>query len=67
MLKGDFNIHLNKKKSQYIAGTKLMKESTSEVSGIGRVKEYKYLGLTVTHGKKKLIKMVKDLAEKQVR
>ena len=67
LLKGDFNIHLNKKKSQFIVGTKLIKESTSEVSGIGRVKEYKYLGLTVTHGKKKLIKMAKDVAEKQVR
>ena len=44
-----------------------MKESTGEVSGIGRVKEYKYLELTVTHGKKKLIKMAKDLAETQVR
>ena len=44
-----------------------MKESTSEVSGIGRVQEYKYLGLTVTHGKRKLIKMAKDLTEKQVR
>ena len=67
LLKGDFNIHLNKKKSQFIAGTKLIKDSTSEVSGISRVKEYKYLGLTVTHGKKMLIKMAKDLAEKQVR
>ena len=34
-----------------------MRESTSEVSGIDRVKEYKYLGLTVTHGNKKLVKM----------
>ena len=67
LLKGDFNIHLSKKKSQFIAGRKLMKESTSEVSDIGRVKEYKYLGLTVTQGKQKLIKMAKDLAEKQMR
>ena len=44
-----------------------MRESTREVNGRGRVKEYKYLGLTVTHGKKKLIKMAKDLAEKQMR
>ena len=67
LLKGEFNIHLNKKKSQFIAGTKLMKESTSEVSGIGRVKEYKYLGMIVTHERKKLIKKAKDLTEKQVR
>ena len=67
LLKGEFNIHLNKKKSQFIAGTKLMKESTSEVSVIGRVNEYKYLGVTVTHGKKKLIQMAKDLGERQVK
>ena len=28
LLKGDFNIHLNKKKSQFIAGARLMREST---------------------------------------
>ena len=64
LLKGNFNIHLNKKKSQFIAVARLMGESTSEVIGIGRVNEYKNLGLAMTHGKKKLIKMVKDLAEK---
>ena len=37
LLKGEFNINLNKKKSQFIAGAKLMRDSTSQVNGIGRV------------------------------
>ena len=43
--------------------------STAEVEGISRVTDYKYLGLglTVTHGKKKILRTARDTVEKQVR
>ena len=40
-------------------------ETFTEAEGISRVKDYKYLGLTVTHGKKKVLKMAKDTVERR--
>ena len=42
-------------------------ETFTETEEISRVKYYKYLGLTVTHGKKKVLKIAKDTVEKQVK
>ena len=66
LLMNEFNIHINKKKSQYVCKDK-PGETFTETEGISRVKDYKYLGLTVTHGKKKILKMAKDTVERQVK
>ena len=66
-LMNKFNIHINKKKTQYVAKVKRGDTSTAEVEGISRVTDYKYLGLTVTHGKKKILRTARDTVEKQVR
>ena len=42
-------------------------ETFTETEGISRVRDYKYLGLTITHGKKKILKMAKDTVERQVK
>lgn len=37
------------------------------IEGIQKVSEYRYLGLTVTHGKRKMQRLAKELVEKQVK
>ena len=42
-------------------------ETFSETEGISRVKDYKYLGITVTQGKKKVLKVAKVTVKKQIK
>ena len=62
----EFNIHINKKKSQYVCKDKPSKTLT-ETEGISRAKDYKYLGLTVRHRKKRFLKVAKDTVERQIK